>query len=416
MSTVVAQLGQYGNQFGPVLFKTLFKQGLSDTRHANDMMRYFRVREEKGGGDEANSALTFIPRAVLVDTEPKAVEAALSGLRNKRREDGHILTYDKSNSHTLQGGAGNNWALGHNTLAPILVPGTVELLRRETERCDRLDSLLVLSSLAGGTGSGVGSALAQHLRDEYRGTQLVVQTVLPMANEVLTQDVNAVLSLGALYGVAPVLLASNDELRGVYSRRVFSSPSTRASRLPSFEEINKTLALQLSASIRGESLSTLIDKSVDSYIRKCLLIRRCPPLSSSGSALTTHGLLASVQRMVATGHYDDEGFPHKTYRVFKGCVTFRGIEEENNCMATLTSEYGGRLSTVVKQGESLEAGIILNSAAISANLGMLRESLLKKLSVNAYVHHYDRQGTPKEEIINSLRAVAQMESDYKEKM
>ena len=120
--------------------------------------------------------------------------------------------------------------------------------------------------------------------------------------------------------------------------------------------------------------------------------------------------------MVATGHYDDEGFPHKSYKVFKGCVTLRGIEEKNNSVETLTSEYGGRLSAMVKQGESLEAGIILNSAAISVNLGLLRESLLKKLAVNAYVHHYDKQGTPKEEIINSLRAVAQMESDYKDKM
>lgn len=42
-----------------------------------------------------------------------------------------------------------------------------ELVRREVERCDRLSGLMAVMSVAGGTGSGVGTYLSQRLRDAY---------------------------------------------------------------------------------------------------------------------------------------------------------------------------------------------------------------------------------------------------------
>lgn len=42
-----------------------------------------------------------------------------------------------------------------------------ELVRREVERCDRLSGLMAVMSVAGGTGSGVGTYLTQRLRDAY---------------------------------------------------------------------------------------------------------------------------------------------------------------------------------------------------------------------------------------------------------
>ncbi len=42
-----------------------------------------------------------------------------------------------------------------------------ELVRREVERCDRLAGLMAMMSVAGGTGSGVGTYVTQRLRDTY---------------------------------------------------------------------------------------------------------------------------------------------------------------------------------------------------------------------------------------------------------
>lgn len=42
-----------------------------------------------------------------------------------------------------------------------------ELVRREVEHCDRLAGLMAMMSVAGGTGSGVGTYVTQCLRDIY---------------------------------------------------------------------------------------------------------------------------------------------------------------------------------------------------------------------------------------------------------
>lgn len=42
-----------------------------------------------------------------------------------------------------------------------------DLVRREVERCDRLAGVFAMMSVAGGTGSGVGTYVTQCLRDAY---------------------------------------------------------------------------------------------------------------------------------------------------------------------------------------------------------------------------------------------------------
>ena len=51
--------------------------------------------------------------------------------------------------------------------------------RREVEDCDELDGFLLVQSLAGGTGAGLGTALAEALRDDYPGARLLNHCVWP---------------------------------------------------------------------------------------------------------------------------------------------------------------------------------------------------------------------------------------------
>lgn len=60
------------------------------------------------------------------------------------------LVYDVS-------GAGNNWAHGHHGYGPAYRDALLEQLRRAAEGCDSLQSFLLLHSLGGGTGSGLGT-------------------------------------------------------------------------------------------------------------------------------------------------------------------------------------------------------------------------------------------------------------------
>ncbi len=54
---------------------------------------------------------------------------------------------------------GNNWALGYLLNGPSCLEAVGDMLDRELEKCDMIDGLLTTMSLAGGTGSGVGTYL-----------------------------------------------------------------------------------------------------------------------------------------------------------------------------------------------------------------------------------------------------------------
>lgn len=57
-----------------------------------------------------------------------------------------------------------------------------ELIRKEIEKCDNYLGSMFLMSLAGGTGSGLGSRFLELMRDEFPSGYLHVGCVYPMGS------------------------------------------------------------------------------------------------------------------------------------------------------------------------------------------------------------------------------------------
>ncbi len=80
----------------------------------------------------------------------------------------------------------------------MLSAGSVlESLRHEIERCDVFAGLMLVSSTAGGTGSGLGSRLIERVRDEY-GAACCIGSALVcpfQAGETPLQSYNSLLTL-----------------------------------------------------------------------------------------------------------------------------------------------------------------------------------------------------------------------------
>ncbi|KAG8227407.1 hypothetical protein J437_LFUL000416, partial [Ladona fulva] len=100
-------------------------------------------------------------RSLLVDTENKVLENILCGDAERG------WCYDRNNVVKGHGGSANNWAFGHYSKGPEVLDKFMDLLRKEIEHCDHISLLLGLLSSAGGTGSGLGSFIAEAVRDEY---------------------------------------------------------------------------------------------------------------------------------------------------------------------------------------------------------------------------------------------------------
>lgn len=75
-----------------------------------------------------------------------------------------------------------------------------EKLRKLMEKLDRVEGVLLLQSLAGGTGSGVGSRVLKGLKSSLPELDIFTVSVLPRTGgEVVLQYYNAVFSLSSLY-------------------------------------------------------------------------------------------------------------------------------------------------------------------------------------------------------------------------
>lgn len=97
-------------------------------------------------------------------------------------------------------GSGNNWAVGYSEYGQTFHDSLLEVVRRQAEVCDSLQSFILCHSIGGGTGSGLGSYLCSLLRDDYPTVYRFSSAVFPNCQEddVITSPYNSLLSLNVL--------------------------------------------------------------------------------------------------------------------------------------------------------------------------------------------------------------------------
>eukprot|EP00968_Pinguiococcus_pyrenoidosus_P008174 scaffold576_cov260-Pinguiococcus_pyrenoidosus.AAC.38 len=196
MTVITLQIGQCGNTLGAAWFAELWRQaeraeGADPALAAQRRRRWFR---RKRSGES-------VPRAVLLDTEPKVVQRLLGASR--RCEWG----YDAGGAICEALGSGNNWAVGYAMQSAKLREGIEERVRAEAEKTDQLDAFHVLHSSAGGTGSGLGSFATEMLADWDPNPARLNTLVFPYhSGEVIVQNYNALLSLGHLQDVSDAMI------------------------------------------------------------------------------------------------------------------------------------------------------------------------------------------------------------------
>eukprot|EP00667_Euglena_gracilis_P010691 EG_transcript_10899 len=214
MAVLVVHVGQCGNQLAAAFWPQLHEQW------------------QRGGGGRNALLHNGRARAVFVDTEPKVVAQLLA-------QDRHQLILPDNVVHE-QGGRGNNWAMGYfgprwaRRKAPPkqqfslhsgggnaepepsdLVFRAMARIERECERAgDALEGVLVLHSLAGGTGSGLGCRLTECIREAHPDVPICNVVVAAFqSGEVPLQHLNATLCLGHLQRCSSaIVLFSNQEV------------------------------------------------------------------------------------------------------------------------------------------------------------------------------------------------------------
>ncbi|KAI5312879.1 hypothetical protein L3X38_042053 [Prunus dulcis] len=158
---ITLQVGQCGNQIGMELWKQLcLEHGISKEGILEDFATQ--------GGDQKD---VFFYQA---DDQHYIPE-----YRNLYNHE-NIFVSDHG------GGAGNNWASGYDQGKGV-EEAIMDMIDREADGSDSLEGFVLCHSIAGGTGSGMGSYLLETLNDRY--SKKLVQTYSVFPNQMETSDV-----------------------------------------------------------------------------------------------------------------------------------------------------------------------------------------------------------------------------------
>jgi tubulin gamma len=179
----------------------------------------------------------YVPRAILVDLEPRVIGNIMSGPYKNLYNPENI--YVSKNG----GGAGNNWAQGY-TEGEKICDELVEMIEREADGSDSLEvstenktrgvmesllksdsqGFMLMHSIAGGTGSGLGSFLLERMADAFPKKIIQTYSVFPNSEEtsdVVVQPYNSVLSMKRLVDNADsVVVLDNAALSRIATDRL----------------------------------------------------------------------------------------------------------------------------------------------------------------------------------------------------
>lgn len=310
---ITLQLGQCGNQIGFEFWKRLCAEhGISPegvleeyATEGTDRKDVFFYQSD----DEH-----YIPRAVLLDLEPRVIHTIMNSPYAK--------LYNPENIYLSKhgGGAGNNWASGYSQ-GERLQEEIFDIIDREADGSDSLEGFVLCHSIAGGTGSGMGSFLLEKLNDRFPKKLIETYSVFPNQDEisdVVVQPYNSLLTLKRLTQSADcVVVLDNTALNRIATDRLHIQN-------PSFAQINTLVSTIMSVSTTTLRYPSYMNNDLIGLIAPLIPTPRLHFLMTGYTPLTTdceaqsfrkttvldvmRRLLQPKNMMVSTAH--DRGANH----------------------------------------------------------------------------------------------------------
>ncbi|KAA3475208.1 tubulin gamma-1 chain [Gossypium australe] len=272
---ITLQVGQCGNQIGMEFWKQLcLEHGISKEGILEDFATQ--------GGDRKDVFFYqaddqhYIPRALLIDLEPRVI----NGIQNSEYKN--LYNHENIFVSDHGGGAGNNWASGYHQGKGV-EEDIMDMIDREADGSDSLEGFVLCHSIAGGTGSGMGSYLLEALNDRY--SKKLVQTYSVFPNQMETSDVvvqpyNSLLTLKRLTLNADcVVVLDNTALNRIAVERLHLSN-------PTFAQTNSLVSTVMSASTTTLRYPGYMNNDLVGLLASLIPTPRCHFLMTGYTPLT----------------------------------------------------------------------------------------------------------------------------------
>ncbi|XP_064213893.1 tubulin delta chain-like [Tribolium castaneum] len=391
MSVIGLFYGQCGNQICDSFYTNIYNDLSLNPKHCDyysqSLNKWFNVTKTK----------KLVPKSILIDTESKTILHKKSCYQFR-----NIIS--KSS-----GGSANNWAFGYFHQSKLLLNDTLECVRKELEKTDLLSSFLNVFSSSGGTGSGVGSCIVEHLKNEFPHKTFVNALILPYSSgEVVIQSYNSLLTLSKIYSISnAILMFENDRLH-------YNCINSLNIKDVTFDDINNLLSHQLLSVYQplNAQTSDLLTKLCDNSHK--LLQIRSAPLSKLDCASNWKSLLTSISRQSRFDFLQKN--QHKSLSTALIC---RGDHNPNeNDLKPFKDSNSSKTFQLYHQKRKLFnlencLTVVSNTNNICGPLDSILQDAKTLYKFGAYLHHYEKFGVGQTHFKTAFDTCESILNDYK---
>eukprot|EP00435_Cladocopium_sp_Y103_P029282 s1194_g7.t1 len=337
---ITLQVGQCGNQIGAEFWKLLCAEhGISQRGILEDFATAGDDRKELLNQsmlnpvqwaklDYRNAAKDvffyqaddehYIPRALLLDMEPRVI--------NVIQTSEYAELYNPENVFISKdgGGAGNNWAKGYSQAEKVQEDPprqeVFDMVDREADGSDSLEGFVLIHSIAGGTGSGMGSFLLEAINDRYPKKLVQTYSVFPLlsseTSDVVVQPYNSVLTLKRLALNADcVVVLDNTALNRIAMDRLKLNN-------PTFAQINSLVSTVMAASTTTLRYPSYMNNDLIGMLASLIPTPKCHFLMTGYTPLTIDRQTSTVRK---TTVLDVMRRLLHTKNIMVSCSTRRGV-------------------------------------------------------------------------------------------
>jgi tubulin gamma len=208
----------------------------------------------------------------------------------KRSSYGNLFNHRNILVSPDGGGAGNLWPNGYFQ-AESMSEQILDMIRNAAEASDSLEGFMLLHSVSGGTGSGLGSYMLENISDLYPKQLVHTCSVFPDASEganVVVQPYNTMLTLKRLKeNVDSVVVLDNQALTKITGDQLHN-------QLPTVDHTNKLVSAFMAASTSTLRYPGYIYNNLSSILASLVVTPRCHFLAAAFTPFTSEEF-SSVQ-------------------------------------------------------------------------------------------------------------------------
>jgi tubulin gamma len=230
----------------------------------------------------------YIPRACLFDLEPRVI----NGIQNS--EIRNLFNPENVFVSKNGGGAGNNWASGYHQ-GEMVLEDILDMIDREAGYSDSLEGFTLAHSIAGGTGSGMGSFILEALNDRYPKKLIQTYSVFPNQSEssdVVVQPYNSVLALKRLtLNADAVVVLDNTALNRIAAERLHIEN-------PSISQTNTLVSTVMAASTATLRYPGYMNNDLMGLLASLIPVPQCHFLMAGYTPLTLDAAEAAYGSVV----------------------------------------------------------------------------------------------------------------------